>query len=60
VTIEDHLKERKGIKQEERKRLKEGFKLYIKLSPLLGSIKQSYFQLGTRDGFFERGHFSLV
>jgi hypothetical protein len=39
VTIEDHLKERKWLKQEKIKGLKEGFKLYIKLSPLLGSIK---------------------
>ena len=38
--IEDHLVERKGLKQIERKGLKEEIRLLIKLSPSLESINQ--------------------
>ena len=40
MTIGNHLVERKGLKQVERKRLKKESRLLIKLSPSLGSINQ--------------------
>ena len=69
MTIGNHLVERKELKQEERKWLKEGIKvendlkkesrLLIKLSSSLGSIIQ-VISSECQQWFLERGHFSLV
>jgi hypothetical protein len=41
VIIENHLVERKELKQVERKGLKKDLGIYIKISPSLGSINQA-------------------
>ena len=59
MTIGNHLVERKGLKQLERKGLKKDARLFIKLSPSLGSINQ-VISSECQEWFLERCHFSLV
>ena len=59
MTIENHLKKRKGLKQVERKWLKEGIKVTHHLSPSLESINQ-VISSECQELFLDRGLFSLV
>jgi hypothetical protein len=59
VIIGNHLVERKGLKQEKEKDLKKDSRLFIKLSPSLGSINK-FISSEYKNGSLERGHFSLV
>ena len=59
MRIGDHLKERKGLKKLEKKDLNKDSRLFIKLSPSLGSINQ-VISSKCQGWFLERGHFSLV
>jgi hypothetical protein len=59
VTIRNHLVERKGLKQVERKGLKEGIKVTHQVESITWINKSSHFK-SIKDGSLERGHFSQV
>ena len=58
--IGDHLIERKGLKQVERKGLKEGFKITHQIKSNIWINHTMSFQVSIKNGSLERGHFSLV
>ena len=58
--IGDHLVERKGLKQVERKELKEGFKVTHQVKSIIWINQTKSFQVSVKNGSVERGHFSLV
>jgi hypothetical protein len=59
VMIEDHLVERKGLRQVERKGLKEGFKVTHQIKSITWINQTMSFQVSIKNGSLERGHFSL-
>ena len=58
MTIEDHLVQRQGLKQVERKGLKEGIKVTHQVRSITWINQSSYFKC--QEWFLERGPFSLV
>ena len=58
MTIENHLIERKGLKQVERKELKEGFKVTHQVKSIIWINQSKLFQVSVKNGSLERGHIS--
>ena len=58
--IGDHLIERKGFKQVERKGLKEEFKIIHQDKSIIWINQTKSFKVSVKDGSLERGHFALV
>jgi hypothetical protein len=58
--IGDYLVERKGLKQVERKGLKEGFKVTHQIKSITWINQIMSFQVSIKNGSLERGHFSLL
>jgi hypothetical protein len=57
--IGDHLVERKGFKQVERKGLKERFKVAHQIKSITWINQTMLFQVSIKNGSLERCHFSL-
>ena len=57
--IENHLVERKGLKQVERKGLKEGFKVIHQIKSITWINQTKSIQVSIKSGSLEKGHFSL-
>jgi hypothetical protein len=58
--IGDHLVERKGLKQVERKRLREEFKVTHQIKSITWINPTMLFQVSIKNGSLEKGHFSLL
>jgi hypothetical protein len=57
--IRDLLVERKGLKQVERKGLKEGFKVTRQIKSITWINQTMSFQVSIKNDSLDRGHFSL-
>ena len=60
MLVEDHLVERKGLKQVEINGLKEGFKVTHQVKSIIWINQTKSFQVSVKNGSLERGHFTLV
>ena len=60
MTIEDHLVQRQGLKQVERKGLKERLMVTHQIKSITWINQTKSIQESIKNGSLERGHFSLV